>query len=223
VRDRSVFYGVPAGRGSVRSVDVPVTELTPRFHEALQYAAAHFDGRMRPNTRVPGIAHAMAVAAMVIDLAEDEDEAIAALLHDVVEDGGGLAALDEIQCRWGAGVAELVAACSDELAPTERSWRQRKADDLATYPHKSLAALRIALADKADNTHTLLRAYDVEGDALFARHAAGDQATFLWYYAALVEAFVQREDELGPAACALLAEFRHTVAQFASIAAATAR
>ncbi len=109
----------------------------------------------------------MAVAALVIDLAEDEDEAIAALLHDVVEDGGGLDALDEIHRRWGRAVADLVAACSDELVPTERSWRRRKADDLLGYPAKSAAALRISLADKTDNTHTLLRALELEGEALF--------------------------------------------------------
>jgi (p)ppGpp synthase/HD superfamily hydrolase len=193
---------------------VPVTELSPRFHDALSFAASHFDGRLRQNTRVPGIAHAMAVAALVIDLADDEDEAIAALLHDVVEDGGGPEALDEIHRRWGRDVADLVEECTDELTPTGRSWQQRKADDLAGYPEKSAAALRIALADKADNTHTLLRALRVEGDALFSRHAAGDRDTFLWYYAALVDAFEAREDELGRAGSALLEEFRHTVGQF---------
>ena len=161
---------------------MPVTQLSPRFHDALAYAAQHFQGRVRPNTRVPGIAHAMAVAALVIDLASDEDEAIAALLHDVVEDGGGPPALDEIHRRWGRAVADLVEECSDELEPTGRTWRERKADDLASYPRKSAGALRIALADKTDNTHTLLRALHVEGDALFERHAAGDRATFLWYY-----------------------------------------
>lgn len=202
---------------------VPVTELTPRFHEALAFAAAHFHGRVRPNTRVPGIAHAMAVAALVIDLAEDEDEAIAALLHDVVEDGGGAEALDEIHRRWGRVVADLVEACSDELAPSDRSWQERKADDLLGYPDKSPAALRIALADKTDNTHTLLRAVESEGEALFARHAAGDRATFLWYYRALVEAFERRRDDLGPAGQALLSEFRHTVAQLGAVASPAAR
>jgi (p)ppGpp synthase/HD superfamily hydrolase len=195
---------------------VPVTELSPRFHDALTFAAAHFHGRVRQNTRVPGIAHAMAVASLVIDLADDEDEAIAALLHDVVEDGGGPEALDEIHRRWGRAVADLVEESSDELVPTGRTWRERKADDLEGYPGKSAAALRIALADKTDNTHTLLRALEVEGDALFARHAAGDRPTFLWYYGALVDAFTLRDADLGPAGRALLDEFRHTVGQLAS-------
>lgn len=165
----------------------------------------------------------MAVAALVIDLAEDEDEAIAALLHDVVEDGGGLEALDEIHRRWGRVVANLVEECTDEVVPTDRSWRERKADDLRGYSGKSAAALRIALADKTDNTHTLLRALAGEGDALFARHAAGDRATFLWYYGALVEAFDLRADDLGSAGRALLGEFRHTVAQLASVASPAGR
>lgn len=202
---------------------MPVTELTPRFHAALAFAAAHFHGRVRPNTRVPGIAHAMAVAALVIDLAEDEDEAIAALLHDVVEDGGGPAALDEIHRRWGRAVADLVEECTDEVEPSGRSWRERKADDLDGYPAKSAAALRIALADKTDNTHTLLRALVVEGDALFRRHAAADRDTFLWYYRALIDAFEARGEELGAGGRALLGEFRHTVAQLASVPSPSAR
>jgi len=214
---------VPEVVGRSNLSGVPVTELSPRFHEALVFATAHFHGRVRTNTRVPGIAHAMAVAALVIDLADDEDEAIAALLHDVVEDGGGLEALDEIHRHWGREVADLVEECTDELTPTDRTWAQRKADDLACYPTKSPAALRIALADKADNTHTLLRALRVEGDELFARHAAGDRDTFLWYYEALVEAFEARETVLGPAGSALLEEFRHTVAQLVTNDAAVGR
>lgn len=190
---------------------MPVTELSPRFHDALAYASQHFHGRRRPNTRVPGIAHALAVTALVIDLADDEDEVLAALLHDVVEDGGGPEALDEIHRRFGREVADLVEESSDELVPSDRSWRERKAADLAAYPAKSPAALRIALADKADNTSVFLRSLHVEGAALFARHSAGDQETFLWYYRGLVEAFEAREAELGETGGALLRDFRHTV------------
>lgn len=202
---------------------MPVTELSPRFHDALAYAAQHFQGRVRPNTRVPGIAHAMAVAALVIDLADDEDEVLAALLHDVVEDGGGPEALDEIHRRYGRHVADLVEECSDELAPTERTWQERKADDLEGYPTKSPGALRIALADKTDNTHVFLRTFEREGDRLFDEHAAGDRETFLWYYRSLVDAFDARTDDLGEAGVALLRDFRRTVAQLAAVDAPTGR
>lgn len=202
---------------------MPVTQLSPRFQDALAFTAQHFQGRLRPNTRVPAIAHAMAVAALVLDLSDDEDEAIAALLHDVVEDDGGPEALDEIHRRYGRGVAELVEECSDELTPTARTWRERKADDLATYPAKSPGALRISLADKLDNTHAFLRTYQRDGDALFTRHAAGDRETFLWYYRELVAAFEARDGELGDAGGALLRDFRHTVAAFASESAQSGR
>lgn len=195
---------------------MPVTELSSRYPDALSYAAERFHGRVRPNTRVPGIAHALGVSALVLDLSDDEDEAIAALLHDVVEDGGGPEALDEIHRRYGREVADLVEECSDEIGATGRSWRERKADDLDAYPRKSAAALRISLADKTDNAHAFLRSFQTEGQGLFARHAAGDREAFLWYYTALVHAFTARETELGPAGVALLGDFRWTVVQLSA-------
>ncbi len=188
------------------------TALSPAFLEAFAYATEHYDGKVRGNTQVPAIAHAMAVTALVLDLGGDEDEATAALLHDVVEDEGGQEALDHIAERWGPVVARLVEESTDEVEPSGASWKARKASYLLEIPSKSPAALRIALADKADNTRTLLRGLDEEGEALFARHTAGDRETFLWYYEALIEAFEARRDDLGPGAGPLIAELARVVA-----------
>lgn len=185
--------------------------LGPRFHDALIYVSDHFGGRRRGNTRVPAIAHAMAVAALVLDLEGGEDEAIAALLHDVVEDDGGPEALAHIRERWGSEVARLVEECSDEIVPTERAWNDRKRDALARMPTESPSALRIALADKADNARTLLRALDVEGVELFERHAAGGRDELLWYYESLVDEFHGRADDLGTNTGPLLREFEESV------------
>ncbi len=188
------------------------TVLGPRFHSALVYASAHFEGRQRTNTHVPAMAHAMAVSALVLDLGADEDVAIAALLHDVVEDGGGRPALDEIRARWGDVVAALVEASSDEIEPTGRSWTALKQDTLDAMASKARPELFISLADKADNARTLLRAFEGEGPALMTRHSAGSRDALLWYYESLVAQFELRREALGPTAGPLLAELKGSVA-----------
>lgn len=190
---------------------MPRPVLTSAFDDAFAYASERFAGHVRGNTRVPAIAHAMAVSALVLDMGGDEDEAIAALLHDVVEDGGGQASLDHIREQWGAWVAELVELATDEIEPSGRPWKDRKADYLERLPAQPAAALRISLADKTDNTRTLLRGLTEEGDALFARHTAGDRETFLWYYESLVAIFRERREALGPASAPMLDELARVV------------
>ena len=190
---------------------MPAPVLSSAFDDAFAYAAERYAGRVRGNTRVPSIAHAMAVSALVLDLGGDEREAIAAMLHDIVEDDGGAEALAVIRERWGDVVADLVALSSDEIEPSDRSWRERKAAYLERLPTHPIGALRISLADKADNTRTLLRGLTQEGPALFVRHTAGDRETFLWYYDALVDIFEARREELGPAGAPLLDELKRVV------------
>lgn len=187
------------------------TALSPAFVSAFAFAADHYEGKVRSNTGVPAIAHAMAVTALVLDQGGDEVEATAAMLHDIVEDDGGAAALEQIRERWGGAVAGLVEECTDEVEPTDRSWEQRKAAYLQRMPTASAAALRISLADKADNTRTLLRGLDQLGDELFSRHTAGDRETFLWYYESLVEQFETRRADLGPGCGPMLAELARVV------------
>lgn len=185
--------------------------LSPSFVDAFAFVAERYAGKVRSNTRVPAIAHAMAVTALVLDLGGDEEEATAALLHDVVEDGGGHATLDHVAEHWGDRVASLVEELTDEVESTGASWEQRKAAYLQRMTTSSASALRISLADKTDNTRTLLRGLGEEGDALFARHTAGDRATFLWYYESLVEQFHARAADLGPGAEPMLTELSRVV------------
>lgn len=189
------------------------TVLGPRFHDALVFASEHFAGRRRGNTHVPAIAHAMAVSALVMDVAASEDEVIAALLHDVVEDRGGPQALQEIRARWGDVVAGLVEECSDEVEPSGRPWLELKRASVDRLATESPAALRIALADKADNAASLVRAFDLEGAALLAQHSAGGREPLLWYYEALVEAFEARRGDLGSQAAPLAAQLAESVAR----------
>jgi (p)ppGpp synthase/HD superfamily hydrolase len=94
------------------------TVLTDRFDRALLYATHVHEGQVRKGTSTPYVAHLLAVAATVLEYGGDEDLAIAALLHDSVEDQGGKARLDDIRNRFGEGVARIVEACSDSLADT---------------------------------------------------------------------------------------------------------
>src|SRR6476659_4790308 len=109
-----------------------VTVLTDRFDRALLYATHVHGGQRRKGTSTPYVAHMLAVAATVLEYGGDEDLAIAALLHDSVEDQGGTARLEDVRNRFGERVARIVEACSDSLADTataERKahWQDRKA------------------------------------------------------------------------------------------------
>jgi (p)ppGpp synthase/HD superfamily hydrolase len=112
------------------------TVLTDRFDRALLYATHVHGGQVRKGTSTPYVAHLLAVAATALEYGGDEDLAIAALLHDSVEDQGGKARLDDVRNRFGDGVARIVEACSDNLADTAKGerkahWQERKEAYLA--------------------------------------------------------------------------------------------
>src|SRR4051812_39686294 len=130
--------------------------LTERFDEALTYASAHHRTQMRKGSRVPYMSHLMSVSALVLEHGGSEDQAIAALLHDAVEDapaGEGLTVLKEIRERFGETVAEIVEACSDSLNETDEGkapWAERKlayTDGLRDPQKKSDDALLVTAAD----------------------------------------------------------------------------
>src|SRR3954467_9729405 len=98
--------------------------LSSRFEQALVYAAQLHAGQRRKGADVPYVAHLLAVTAIVLEHGGSEDESIAALLHDAVEDQGGAATLAEIRRRYGDAVAELVSACSDTDQPIKPPWRE---------------------------------------------------------------------------------------------------
>jgi hypothetical protein len=102
------------------------TVLTDRFDRALLYATLVHGGQVRKGTSTPYVAHLLAVAATVLEYGGDEDLAIAALLHDSVEDQGGMARLEDVRNRFGERVARIVEACSDSLA--DRVKGERKAE-----------------------------------------------------------------------------------------------
>jgi (p)ppGpp synthase/HD superfamily hydrolase len=170
--------------------------LGPRVTEALAYAAAVHGGQTRSGTAAPYLAHLLAVAAATLEDAGrtgaiDEDEAVAALLHDAAEDGGGRPRLADIRARFGDRVAEIVEALSDSLDPDPPPWRERKETYLRELEEERRpSVLRLSLADKLDNARAILAAYRVRGEALWEDfHPRADT---LWYYGALAETFGRR-------------------------------
>ncbi len=168
--------------------------LTWRFDVALQFASGLHHQQRRKKTKIPYIAHLMAVCALVLEAGGDEDQAIAALLHDAVEDQGGLPTLDTIQHLFGERVADAVEACSDSTvsdAGKKFPWRERKEKYLAHLQStKNTDALVVAIADRIHNARAMLSDYRDSGEKLWGRFNAPKEDQ-LWFCDELVETFRQ--------------------------------
>ncbi len=164
--------------------------LSPRFVDALAYAIEVHAGQSRKGTTVPYVAHVLGVCALVLEDGGGEDEAIAALLHDAVEDGGGQPVLVEIRRRFGERVAGIVWACSDTDETPKPPWKERKARYIDHVRVAGPDARRVSCADKLHNARSILRDYRLEGERLWDRFNAPPEEQ-LWYYRSLVEAFQQ--------------------------------
>jgi (p)ppGpp synthase/HD superfamily hydrolase len=162
--------------------------LTSRFEEALVYAVQLHAQQVRKGENIPYIAHLLSVTALVIENGGGEDESIAALLHDAVEDQGGLATLDEIRLRFGQPVANLVAALTDSYEHPKPDWRDRKERYLEHLRTAPPGVRLISLADKVHNARSLLIDLRNNGPSLWERFTGGRDGT-LWYYRTLVEVF----------------------------------
>jgi (p)ppGpp synthase/HD superfamily hydrolase len=170
------------------------TVLGTRFEQALGYAAKAHADQVRKGTDIPYVAHLLGVAALVLEDGGDEDQAIAALLHDVVEDRGGEPRLEDVRARFGDRVASIVDACTDSYGEPKPGWKQRK-DMYLIHLRKAHdeAALRVSLADELHNARAILRDLRSRPDPaeFWQRFNAGRDCQ-LWYYRALVDAFRTR-------------------------------
>lgn len=187
------------------------TFLTYRFDLALHLASGLHHSQCRKGTSVPYISHLMSVAALVLENGGSEDQAIAALLHDAVEDQGGKPTLDTIRHLFGDPVADIVLECSDSDAtdPAQKApSAERKRAYLRHLPSISDEALLVTLADKVHNARSILADYQQIGDQIWSRFNVGKEDQ-LAYYSRLLEIFRQRSaparltDELGGVVAAL--------------------
>ena len=161
--------------------------LSTRFEEALVFATRLHGGQRRKGSPVPYISHLLVVAGLVLEQGSGEDAAIAALLHDAVEDQGGRPTLDEIRRRFGDRVAEIVEGCTDAFTLLKPPWRKRKEAYLAHLTQASAAVRLVSAADKLHNARTTLADYRQSGEAVWQRFNGGRQGT-LWFYRAMVDA-----------------------------------
>lgn len=165
----------------------PGKQYSIRIVEAFQFAYNVHCEQFRKGTEVPYIVHPMGVAALVGANGGDEDQVIAALLHDAVEDGCGLETLNKIREIFGDRVAEMVLACSDAVSHPKPPWRKRKTDFLKSIRCAPEEVRLILLADKFYNATAIVADLRACGESVWDRFTAGRDGT-LWYYAELVRA-----------------------------------
>jgi GTP pyrophosphokinase len=192
------------------------TILSARFEQALVYTAILHSGQGRKGTPVPYVSHLLSVAALALENGANEDEVIAALLHDAVEDAGGAPRLEDIRCRFGQRVAEIVAGCTDTevdenrpqrggqipfvpLTPQKGTvpdgspkppWEERKRKYIAQLAHGSDSVKLVSCADKVHNARSIVADLREQGDSIWSRFTTGKAGT-LWYYRTLVETYQQ--------------------------------
>ena len=168
--------------------------LTGRFLDAVAIAQEVHGHALRAGTEVPYMAHLLVVTGLVIEDGGDEDEAIAALLHDSVEDGGGRPMLERIEGTFGPRVAAIVEGCSDTLEPdSDEPWIERKRRYLEHLPQVTDGGVfRVSLADKVHNARSLVRDYRREGNALWERFEDKTAADQLRYYQGMLDFFARR-------------------------------
>jgi len=169
------------------------TVLGPRFGEAVAYALEIHAEQRRAGTNQPYVSHLLRVAGLVLEDGGSEPEAIAAILHDAVEDQGGVARLWDIRRRFGPEVAAIVNELTDTYEEPRPPWRRRKERYLVHLADSSPAAIRISLADKLVNVRSLTRDYRVQGEDLWET-SGKSKRELLWYYRTLATRF----EELRP-------------------------
>ncbi len=169
----------------------PPVKLGPRFDRALTFASQKHAGQTRKKTQAPYISHLLIVAGLVLEAGGDEDLAIAALLHDVVEDCGGTPMLKEVRRRFGKRVAHVVEGCTDTDQIPKPPWRARKEDYLKHLKRADAEVRLVSAADKLHNARSILTDYRQIGEEVWDRFAGKREGT-LWYYRALVREFARR-------------------------------
>jgi len=191
------------------------TPLSHRFHRALERSYQVHLRQARKGSQVPYISHLLAVTAIVLEHGGGEEAAIAALLHDAVEDQGGEAMLEAIRTEFGDSVAGIVAECSDTRETPKPPWRPRKEKYLEHLRGASRDAALVAAADRLHNLRSQARDLEEGHENAWTKFNAPKEDQ-LWLYGA----FLERLRERGDLPASLLGEIQAVVAQIARRAAA---
>jgi (p)ppGpp synthase/HD superfamily hydrolase len=162
--------------------------LGVRLQKAFRYAAEKHAGQTRKQTAVPYLSHLMAVTSLVLEAGGDEDMAIAALLHDVVEDCGGAPRLREVRKLFGQRVAKIVEGCTDSFSDPKLPWIVRKNEYLERLRHEDEETRLVSASDKLHNVRTVIADHRTDGEKIWRRFSGKRDGT-LWYYRALNQEF----------------------------------
>jgi (p)ppGpp synthase/HD superfamily hydrolase len=174
-----------------KTISLKPPHLGPRLQRAFRYAADKHAGQTRKQTAVPYLSHLMAVASLVLEAGGDEDMAIAALLHDVVEDCGGMPRLREVRKQFGSRVAKIVEGCTDAFVEPKPEWMERKKNYLREVKHADAETRLVSAADKLHNVRAILADYRRDGESVWKRFSGKKEGT-LWYYRALSDEYQRR-------------------------------
>jgi (p)ppGpp synthase/HD superfamily hydrolase len=160
-------------------------KLGDRFEKALVYATQLHARQIRKGSGIPYISHLLSVAALVLEDGGDEDEAIAALLHDAIEDQGGETTRTEILHQFGDRVTHIIDGCTDATTLPKPPWHERKQKYLQKLASATPDVVRVSLADKLHNARSILADYRQVGDEVWQRFRGGKEGT-LWFYQSLI-------------------------------------
>lgn len=185
-------------------------KLSPRYRDALAYAYDLHHDQERKGSGIPYLSHLLGVSSLALEFGADEDQAIAALLHDAAEDQGGEKILKEIEARFGRRVADIVRECTDALETTKPPWKERKVRYLAHLAAAPAEAQLVSASDKLHNLRAIVSDYRKQGEGLWELFSGGREGV-LWYYRELAKTF----PETNP----VTAELQRTLAELEKIAA----
>lgn len=171
-------------------IDDMHTKLTEKFESALVYATRLHADQKRKISGVPYISHLLSVAALVIEAGGTEEEAIAALLHDSIEDQGGKPTREDIRQQFGETVVAIIDGCTEWDTPPKPPWLERKTRYLDKLRHASPSVRLVSLADKLHNARSLLADWRQHGDVIWTEFSSGKDKT-LWFYQSLVQVYHQ--------------------------------
>ena len=172
--------------------------LSERFDSALLFASRLHRHQTRKGSNVPYVSHLLGVASLVLEDCGSEDEAIAALLHDSIEDhgdrypGGRDALRAAIAGQFGGKVLEIVDACTDDEGFNKQdasAWKERKQAYIDRFATANESVRRVACADKVHNLRSILADYREHGERLWERFRTRNRDDQFWYYCELLRVF----------------------------------
>ncbi len=179
------------------AVTVPKNKLSARFVAALEYAMEKHADQTRKAKDITYLGHLLGAASHVLEAGGSEEVAIAALLHDVIEDCGGEAVYAEIVEKFGTRIADIAMACSDsfvENPDVKLPWRDRKEHHIAklrTTFFEDRDVLMVTAADKLHNLTCIVADLDVDGRESLSRFNEPDG--ILWYYEEMLQLIAESQ------------------------------